>query len=147
KTAKALPNNTKEEKDFRKFDIEIAKKKISAKKAYDKYFGSVKKFEEPDMASLTALFDKEDECEAKIYELSKEKELAHIEKDSEKIKEINAEIKKLSAESKSLQAQSKKLQDEFAQFNRAAKPYMDARKLLVQEENFKHFEEIAALYD
>ncbi|MDE6506360.1 MAG: hypothetical protein K2K71_03785, partial [Eubacterium sp.] len=147
RTAKALPNKTKEEKDFRKFDIEIAKKKISAKKAYDKYFGSVKKFEEPDMASLTALFDKEAECDAKIYELSKEKELAHKEKDSAKIKEINAEIKKLSAESKSLQTQSKKLQDEFAQFNRAAKPYMDARKLLVQEENFKHFEEIAALYD
>ena len=37
--------------------------------------------------------------------------------------------------------------DEFAKFNRAAKPYIDARKLLLQLENYSHFEEIAALYD
>ncbi len=41
----------------------------------------------------------------------------------------------------------KKLFDEFAQFNRAAKPYIDARKLLLQKENYAHFEEIADLYD
>ena len=37
--------------------------------------------------------------------------------------------------------------DKHAQFNRAAKPYVDAKKLLAQNENFKHFDEIAALYD
>ena len=145
--AKALPKNTEEEKELRKFDIELAKKKISAKKAYDKYFGTVKAFEEPDMQALTDLFDQEDACEAQIYELTKERVIAHKAKDAEKVKEISAQIKTISKKSKALQAESKKLQDQFAQFNRAAKPYMDAIKLLKQEENFSHFDEIEALYD
>ena len=145
--AKALPKNTEEEKELRKFDIELAKKKISAKKAYDKYFGTVKAFEEPDMEALTDLFDQEDACETQIYELTKEKAIAHKAKDTEKVKEISAQIKTISSKSKALQAESKKLQDQFAQFNRAAKPYMDAIKLLKQEENFSHFDEIEALYD
>ena len=60
---------------------------------------------------------------------------------------LRAEIKNVQAQRKSVLAKSKALQDEFARFNRAAKPYNDAQKLLVQEENYKHFDEIAALYD
>ncbi len=145
--AKALPKNNDDEKEIRKFAIEVAKKKISAKKAFDKYFGNVKEFVEPDMAALTALFDKEDAIDAEIAELVKEKSIAHKAKDSAKLAEINAEIKKLEEERKGVRGKSKKLQDEFAEFNRAAKPYIDARTLLVQEENFKHFDEIAAPYD
>ena len=145
--AKALPKNNDDEKEIRKFAIEVAKKKISAKKAFDKYFGNVKEFVEPDMAALTALFDKEDAIDAEIAELVKEKSIAHKAKDSAKLAEINAEIKKLEEQRKGVRGKSKKLQDEFAEFNRAAKPYIDARTLLVQEENFKHFDEIAALYD
>ena len=37
--------------------------------------------------------------------------------------------------------------DKHAKFNRAAKPYVDAKKLLTQQENFSHFDEIAAQYD
>ena len=37
--------------------------------------------------------------------------------------------------------------DEFAKFNCAAKPFNDAKKLLIQQENYSHFDEIAALYD
>lgn len=145
--AKNLPKATKEEKELRKFEIEVAKNKISAKKAFDKYFGTVVEFVEPDMAELTALFDQQDECDAQIYELNREKTIAKKEKINEKVDEINNEIKQLSAKSKKLEAESKKLQDKFAQFNRAAKPFTDARKLLTQQENFSHFEEIAALYD
>ena len=145
--ARKLPKETDEEKAFRKFEIEIAKNRKSAKKAYDKYFGSVKEFKEPDMAALTSLFEQEDACEAQIYELNKEKLIARKAKANDKVAEINVQIKQISAKSKEIDKKAKKLQDEFAQFNRAAKPYMDARKLLIQEENFKHFDEIAALYD
>lgn len=145
--AKAMPKTTEEEKEVRKFEIQIAKRMISAKKAYDKYFGSIKEFVEPDMAILTDLFDQEDAIDEKIAELEKEKAIARKEKDDEKVREYAAEIKKLKAESKVVADKSKAVQDEFAKFNRAAKPYNDARKFLVQEENFKHFDEIAALYD
>ncbi len=145
--AKKLPKSTSEEIEIRKFEIEIAKKKISAKKAFEKYYGSVKEFAEPDMAALLALFDEEDSYDEKIAELIKERELAHKEKDSEKVKEFNAEIKNIQKMRKDVRERAKKMQDEFAEFNRAAKPFNDAKKLLVQQENYSHFDEIAALYD
>ena len=145
--AKALPKNTEEEKEFRKFEIEMAKKKISAKKAFDKYYGSLNDFAEPDMAALTALFDKEDECDVKIFELTEKMTLAKKEDEKELAAELKAQIKAITADKKNIQKQAKVLMDEFAKFNRAAKPYNDAKKLLVQKENYSHFDEIAALYD
>lgn len=145
--AKALPKNTEEEKEFRKFEIDLAKKKISAKKAFDKYYGSLNKFVEPDMAELTSLFEQEDACDVKIFELTEEVTLAKKEDDKETAAKLKAEIKSLTAQKKDLQKKEKVIMDEFAQFNRAAKPYNDAKKLLTQKENYSHFEEIAALYD
>ncbi len=145
--AKALPKATDEEKKIRKIEIEVAKKKLSAKKAFEKYYGNVKEFAEPDMDKLLALFDKEDECEAKIAELVKERDLARKQKDTAKVNEYNAQIKKLEAERTAVRKDSKAMQDEFAKFNRAARPFNDAKKLLIQQENYSHFDEIAALYD
>lgn len=145
--AKALPKNTEEEKEFRKFEIDLAKKKISAKKAFDKYYGSLNKFVEPDMAELTSLFNEEDACDVKIFELTEEAALAKKEDDKETAAKLKAEIKSLTTQKKELQKKEKVIMDEFAQFNRAAKPYNDAKKLLTQRENYSHFEEIAALYD
>lgn len=145
--AKALPKNTEQEKEFRKFEIDLAKKKISAKKAFDKYYGSLNKFVEPDMAELTSLFNEEDACDVKIFELTEEAALAKKEDDKETAAKLKAEIKSLTTQKKELQKKEKVIMDEFAQFNRAAKPYNDAKKLLTQRENYSHFEEIAALYD
>lgn len=147
KRAKKMPCRTEEEKSIRKFDIEIAKKKISAKKSFNKYYGTAKPFVEPEMADVTALFDREDELNETIMEMYKEKDIARKEKDSEKVRDYTAKIKGLTEERKKVRAASKSLMDEFAHFNRSAKPYIDARKMLVQEENYKHLDEIFALYD
>lgn len=147
KAAKRLPKNTPEEKEFRAFEIELAKNKISAKKAYDKYYGSLNEFAEPDMAALTALFEKEDEIDAKIFDLTEEMTLAKKENDKNTVADIKAQIKSLTNEKKAVQKDAKVIMDEFAKFNRAAKPFNDAKKLLIQQENYSHFEEIAALYD
>lgn len=147
KAAKRLPKNTPEEKEFRAFEIELAKNKISAKKAYDKYYGSLNEFAEPDMAALTALFEKEDEIDAKIFDLTEEMTLAKKENDKNAVADIKAQIKSLTNEKKAVQKDAKVIMDEFAKFNRAAKPFNDAKKLLIQQENYSHFEEIAALYD
>ena len=61
--------------------------------------------------------------------------------------QLKKQIKELSEERKKVRKLSKQEMDKHAQFNRAAKPYVDAKKLLTQQENFKHFDEIAALYD
>lgn len=145
--AKALPANTQDEKELRKFSVEIAKKQIASKKAYNKYFGNIKEFVEPDMDALLKLFDEEDDYNSKIAELVKEKEIARKAKEPSIIANCNAQIKELEIKRKAVRKSSKVLADEFAEFNRAAKAYTDARKLLTQQENFKHFDEIAALYD
>ncbi|MDD6728930.1 MAG: MFS transporter [Eubacteriales bacterium] len=147
KNAKKLPKNTEEEKELRTFQLELAKKKKSAKKAYDKYFGTAKVFVEPDMEKLTALFDREDELDEQLYALASEKTMAKKAEDKDEVRRLDEKIKAVKAEIKKVQAESKKMQDEFAEFNRAAKPFTDARKFLVQKENFSHFDEIAALYD
>lgn len=145
--AKALPKGSEDEKNFRKFEIELAKKKISAKKAYDKYYGSMNDFNEPDFEKLTALFDREDEIDSDIFGLVEQKTLASKNNDKEAVSELKLKIKSVQNEKKEVQKQAKELMDEFAKFNRAAKPFNDARKLLVQQENYGHFDEIAALYD
>lgn len=145
--ARALPKNSISEKELRKFEIQIAKDKISAKKAYDKYFGTVNEFVEPDMAEFTKLIDSEEELDSKIFELVKSKSQAKKNKDTRMVKEATVSIKEAESQRKEIRAQIKVFSDNFAYFNRAAKPYIDARKLLVQKENYSHFDEIAALYE
>ncbi len=131
--AKALQKNTDEEKEFRAFSIELAKSKLSARRAFDKYYGTLNEFKEPSMEALTALFDKEDALDEQLFELAEKKD--------------KAGAKALTKEKKALQAQQKVLMDEFAKFNRAAKPYNDAKKLLKQAENYSQLDEIAAMYE
>ena len=145
--AKAMPKNTQDEKEHRSFCIELAKKKLSAKKAFDKNYHSLDEFVEPDMAELTAIFDREDELDAQIFELNTKKTQLRKSGDNESGAKINSLLKNITARRKELQKAEKAKMDEFAKFNRAAKPYIDARKLLLQQENYSHFEEIAALYD
>ncbi len=145
--AKAMPKNTQDEKEHRSFCIELAKKKLSAKKAFDKNYHSLDEFVEPDMAELTAIFDREDELDAQIFELNTKKTQLRKSGDNESGAKINSLLKNITARRKELQKAEKAKMDEFAKFNRAAKPYIDARKLLLQYENYSHFEEIAALYD
>ena len=134
KEAKALPKTTREEKVFRRFRIQICKDKRAAKRAYDKFYGTVNEFKSPDMDALIALFDKEDELDEKIFDLAKNKN-------------DKAGAKALSDEKKAVQKEAKALMDEFARFNRAAKPYNDAVKFLKQYENYSHFDKIEALYE
>lgn len=145
--AKAMPKNTQDEKEHRSFCIELAKKKLSAKKAFDKNYHSLDEFVEPDMAELTEIFDREDELDAQIFELNTKKTQLRKSGDNESGAKINSLLKNITAKRRELQKAEKAKMDEFAKFNRAAKPYIDARKLLLQQENYSHFLEIAALYD
>ena len=85
------------------------------------------------MVALTALFDKEDELDELIYEANQSGD--------------KAKAKELIAQKKTTQKEAKALMDEFAKFNRAAKPYNDAEKFLKQADNYTKFDEISALYD
>ena len=55
--------------------------------------------------------------------------------------------KTTASERKQARDMSKKEMDKHAYFNRAAKPYLDAERLINQEKYYQHFGEIEALYD
>ncbi len=132
--AKSLPRSTADEKLIRKAAIEIAKSKLSAAKSKKKYFSNGKTIEEPDYARLESCYEQQDAIEAYIKELNTSK----APKD-----EIKAAQTKLNA----LRAEAKALSDGFANYNRAAKYYIDAKKLVTQYENYQKLDEISAIYE
>lgn len=147
RVAKALPKSTKEEKAIRKIAVEIAKNKKTSYKAIKKHFSNGQDFAQPDFAVLEKFFDAEDECDAKLKDLANDLRIAKKAKDNEKVKGLKAQIKSVEAERNEARKNSKDQMDKHAFFNRAAKPYLDAKKILEQKENYSHFEEIEALYD
>lgn len=147
KSAKALPKATKEEKEIRKIAIEIAKKKKTSYKAVKKYFGHGEEFVQPDFAILEKFFDIEDEYDEKLKVLANDLKIAKKTKNKANQKALKAQIKEVETERKEARKNSKAEMDKHAYFNRAAKPYLDAEKLIKQKENYSHFDEIAEKYD
>ncbi len=145
--AKAMPKTTKEEKEIRKTAIEIAKSKKASYKAVKKYFSKGQDFKQPDFADLDKFFNAEDDCEAKLKTLYIELKDAKKAKDSSKVLQLKENIKKTDADRKDARKFSKEEMDKHAYFNRAAKVYLDAEKLIKQKENYSHFEEIEKMYD
>lgn len=144
--AKAMPKSTDEEKEMRKFAIEVARNKKSAYKALNKYFAN-EELVQPDFAELEKIFDVEDACDEKLKALYLELRDAKKAKDKVTAKSLKAEIKDYEAKKSESRKASKKEMDRHAYFARAAKPYLDAEKLVKQEENYKHFDEIAEMYE
>lgn len=145
--AKTLPKSTSREKAARSFDIELANKKKVACKAISKSFSGDAVFEKPDFAVLEQYFKDEDDCDDRLKVLYQELSMARKEHDGARAAEVKAQIKQTQAARKQARKNSKTEMDRHANFNRAAKPYLDAERLLKQQENYKHFDEIAAMYD
>lgn len=145
--AKSMPKSTKEEKEIRKTAIEIAKSKKASYKAVKKYFSKGQDFKQPDFAVLDKFFNAEDDCEAKLKNLYIDLKEAKKAKDSSKVLQLKADIKKTDADRKDARKFSKEEMDKHAYFNRAAKVYLDAEKLIKQRDNYSHFEEIEKMYD
>ncbi len=146
KKIKALPKSTKDEKETRKALIEITRQKIYACKAIQKNFGNGEDFSHPDYSLLQKSYDKEDMIEKRLNFFTAELRKAKKNHNDKKIKEINRKITALKAELKETAEASKVISNAQANFNRAAKPFLDAEKLLIQKENYSHLDEIELLY-
>ncbi len=145
--ARELSKATAEEKEYRKYRIDTAKNKLSARKAMDKYYKTPESFVQPGYEELDRLFDREDDINTELKALYEAKAAAKKAKDSYALKDIGEKIKALETEKKSVQKASKAEMDKHAFFARAAKPYLDAQRIVNERENTLHFEEIAAKYD
>ena len=145
--AKAMPKNTEAEKEARSKSIEIAKNKKIALKEIAKNFSNPEDFVQPDFSVLEGYFNEEDDCDAKLKELYQKMSLAKKSKDYASAGDIKTEIKAVEEQRKLARKLSKEEMEKHAKFNRAAKPYLDAEKMVKQYENYQHFDEIAVEYD
>lgn len=145
--AKAMPKNTEEEKELRKFSLEIARNKLSARKAIDKYYKTPESFVRPKYDILDGLFGREDEIDAQLKQLYLDREEAKKVKDSFGLKEIGDKLRALKKEKEELEKAIKAEMDKQAYFMRAAKLYVEAERIVNERENYQHFDELAAKYD
>ena len=145
--AKIMPTSTKEEKELRKFAIEIAQNKKSSLKAIRKYYKSLDEFVQPDFAVLEKLFNEEDNTDILLKELYLKKADAKKSKAKDEAAALDIEIKKAKLYKKQIQKDIDNEMDKHAEFARAAKPYLDAEKLMKDKENYAHFDDIAAMYE
>ena len=143
--AKRMPKRTEEEKELRKNMIRLVRDVNAAKKCIAKYYknGPV----EFDSAALDALYEKDYELQLKLSELYKQIKEAKAKKDSAQAGRLSEEIRALRAEHSDVQKRIKKGSEENSIYYRAAKPYLDAKRLVVQSENYTHLDEILSLYD
>ena len=147
RAAKAMSRASADEKEMRKTAIENAKKKLTALSAVKKNFKGVTEISQPDFAELDRLYDREDEINAEMKSLYLELSASKEFKDSVKKAEIQQKIASLKGEKKTLQKKIKDEMNRHAYFNRAAKPYLDAEKLVKQADNYTHLGEIEAEYE
>ena len=145
--ARQMPKGTVSEKEARSKAIEIAKNKRIALKEIRKNFRNAEEFVQPDFAVLDGYYTEEDKCDEKLKELYQEKYLAKKSKDYVRAGELKDEIKATEKIRDIARKNSKAEMDKHAAFNRAAKPYLDAEKMVKQYENYQHFDELDAEYD
>ena len=143
--AKALPAGTEEEKAIRKNAIELAKLRRScARDIIAKHSGKIEKF---DPSVFEPLFEREDTLNDALTDAYLKLSDAKKAKDKEAVLRIKETIKALKVEKKEAAVDVKDATEKNSVYTRLAKPYTDAKKLVVQEENYKHYDEIASMYD
>ncbi|MBO5422099.1 MAG: MFS transporter [Clostridia bacterium] len=145
--AKKMPKTNEHEKELRSFAIEVARHKLVSRTAIDANYKSISDFVQPDYSVLESYYDAEDACDEKLRELYQKQDDAKKAKDKAKAEEIKSLIKAEKAKKAEWQKKSKAEMEIHAAFARAAKPYLDAEKMLNEKENYTHYEELASLYD
>lgn len=144
KAAKSLPKSTEAEKELRRNAINRVRMiKDSKKVLANKYAGGIEKF---DVKVFEQLFEKEDELDAQIKEAVNDLRSAAKEKNKDAEKTANEKIKKLRKDREKIRRKIKSATDENSIYTRAAKPYIEAEKILRQRENYLHYEDIKAGY-
>ena len=151
--AKALPRTSAEDKELRKMAIEIAKNKKSSYKTIQKYFLDTE-FVQPKYEDLQKLYDREDELNAKMKSINiqirdAKKQFSKVanEKNAKLVRELKEKAKKTQATLNAARKASKAENDRQGLFARAAKPYLDAKKVVEQKNNYEHYEAINAQYE
>ena len=147
RSAKAMPKTNAVEKEARSLAVETAKKKKYAYSMIKKHYKNGEAFEKPDYNIIQGYYEREDAIDVEMKALYQsladtKKSGAYVDK-----ADVKSKINELKAEKKSLKAKEKAEQDRITSFSVAAKPYLEAEKMLVQMENYSHLDDIFSMYE
>ncbi len=144
--AKRMPRASADEKKMRSIATDNAKKKLTAINSVNKYFKDLSELVQPDFSALDSLYDREEAIDAEMKELYLALDKAKKDKTIDKAS-LKQSIASLKTEKKQIQKDTKEEMNRHAYFNRAAKPFLDAEKLVKQAENYTHLDDIAEKYE
>lgn len=140
-----MPKSNQEEKELRRQAIDTARQERFSKKMMAKYYpNGIEMF---DRTVFDGIFAREDEIELERHEKINQLAQARKNKDRATVKSLQVELHQLQGEKQRLARREKELGDQYAKFTRAAKPWLDAKKLIAQQENYAHYDEIRARYE
>lgn len=141
--AKAMTANTAEEKELRRMTIRFAKEMQSAKKAADKYFGAeVIPF---DISVLEDMFSREDAIDVETQDIIRNIKQANENGNKEAANAGRQILEALRKEKAELKTSIKVATEKNTEYNRAAKPYIDAVRIITQKENYENLDKIMAM--
>lgn len=132
--AKRLPKETHSEREIRAAAIRDAREAKLAAKVRAKYFADgMKPF---DMTALNELFEQRDNNEENIKSTLDRIKEANENSDKTTVSALKAELASLRIEKKNIDTLIKKETTDYSLWTRAAKPYINARRLLDENENY-----------
>ena len=143
--ARALPKNTEEEKEYRINVIDEAHEEIYSKKTIKRYYPDG--VEEFDNSVFDKLFAAEDKTNEELKKAYSDLTQARKDKNSAEVKQLKSTIEHLRLRKNQISHEIKKATNQDSIYNRAAKPYIKAVKLLQQKKDYARFEEIKAEYE
>ncbi len=145
KEIRELPKSSQLEINYRRNMLMQASKMKTARKTYKKHFPNG--IEEFDSSVLEELFKSEDELENKRRSILGELKQAKENKDKEKASLLKNDLKGLNARKKEIESSIKSETDKNTVYYRVAQPYLDAKRTLIQKENYSRLDELFELYD
>lgn len=143
--ARAMPRTTELERNRRARAISLVSDMKSAARAIRKNFpDGIVAF---DTSRFDELFKAEDDAQARFLSTAKMLKAAKDSKDAYAIREHNESLKLIKKEKREIEKQIKATTKENSIYHTAAKPYLDAVKIIKQAESYSHLDEIKAMYD
>jgi hypothetical protein len=143
--AKAMPKSTELEKNRRSRTLGLIGDMKTAKKAAEKYYPNG--IEEFDISRFDKLFKAEDEAQARFLETAKKLKEAKESGNAHEIKKHNGKLKAIKKEKLDIAKKIKLATNDNSVYHRAAKPYLDAVRIVKQAENYSRLDEIKRLYE
>ena len=143
--ARALPADTPQAKEYRRAELQRIKDCLYAQRVAKKHFPNG--IEEFDESAFDELFRQEDENDEQTDAAYKAYYAAKDARDRTEAAALTQQIRQLKEQHKQIEQAIKEATDKNSIYHRVAKPYLDAKKLLTQAENYSHYDEIAAQYE